>query len=172
MAVLACVRAAAPGLSAPVSQRIEQERAQLERVKQREGVLTTTIRRYSTRIASLQGEIGATREQLGRAQESFDRQKAELLEVRNRLEGARDRLESLRRELATAREVLAARDAMGRLHAGVDIPGPGGTPIRGGATGRVTLMGWAGGYGNYTRIQHTGSLSTWLRAPVELLDLE
>jgi murein DD-endopeptidase MepM/ murein hydrolase activator NlpD len=312
-----------PGLSAPpLSKRIEKKRAAIEKVRQREGVLTTTIQRFSTRIEGLQGEIGATRQRLGRAQESLDRQQAELLEVRNRLEEARDRLERLRRELATAREVLAARlveiykadapDALtvvleadgfgdlleraefldriseqdreitdrvrglrdqardqaveladleereqmvaeellrqrnviaeaesqlvssrddlaaaraakrgalsqvrdtraslegdlraleaeqarvqsalqgarpgpikqgsgaliwpvggpvvspfgmrwGRLHAGVDIAVPAGTAIRAADSGRVALMGWVGGYGNYTCIQHTASLST------------
>jgi murein DD-endopeptidase MepM/ murein hydrolase activator NlpD len=315
-----------PGQSSPpLSQRIEKKRAAIAKVTRREGVLTTTIQRFSTRIESLQGEIGATRQRLGRAQDSLDRQQAELLEVRNRLEEARDRLERLRRELATAREVLAARlveiykadapDALtvvleadgfgdlleraefldriseqdreitdrvrrlrdrahdqaveladleereqlaaeellrqrnviaqaeakllssrdelaaaradrravlsqvretrsalegdlraleaeqarvqaalqgaqqgpagpikqgsgaliwpvngpvvspfgmrwGRLHAGVDIAVPAGTAIRAADSGRVVLMGWVGGYGNYTCIQHTGSLST------------
>jgi murein DD-endopeptidase MepM/ murein hydrolase activator NlpD len=98
-----------PGLSAPLSQRIEQKRAQIEQVKEKEGVLSTDIARFSTRIESLQGEISATQSRLERAQASLDRQKAELLEVRDRLEEARDRLERLRRELATARQVLAAR---------------------------------------------------------------
>jgi murein DD-endopeptidase MepM/ murein hydrolase activator NlpD len=325
LALAAYVLLPLPGLSAPLSQRIEKKRAAIEEVKQREGVLTTTIQRFSTRIHSLQGEIGATRQRLERAQDSLDRQQAELLEVRNRLEAARDRLERLRRELATARKVLAARlveiykadapDALtvvleadgfgdlleraefldrisdqdreitdrvrglrdrahdqaveladleereqvvaeellrqrnviataeeqlvasrdelavtradkrgalsqvrdtraslegdlqaleaeqarvqsalqgaqagpagpikqgsgaliwpvngpiaspfgmrwGRLHAGVDIAVPAGTPIRAADSGRVVLMGWVGGYGNYTCIQHTASLST------------
>src|SRR5918998_6741844 len=98
-----------PGLSAPLPQRIEEKRAQIEQAKQKEGVLSTDIAQFSTRIESLQGEISATQSRLERAQASLDRQKAELLEVRDRLEEARDRLERLRRELATAREVLAAR---------------------------------------------------------------
>jgi murein DD-endopeptidase MepM/ murein hydrolase activator NlpD len=48
----------------------------------------------------------------------------------------------------------------GRLHAGVDIPLPEGTGLRAAASGRVVLAGWTGGYGNYTCVQHTGSLST------------
>jgi murein DD-endopeptidase MepM/ murein hydrolase activator NlpD len=48
----------------------------------------------------------------------------------------------------------------GRLHAGVDIAVGSGTPIRAADGGTVVLMGWVGGYGNYTCIQHTGSLST------------
>jgi murein DD-endopeptidase MepM/ murein hydrolase activator NlpD len=48
----------------------------------------------------------------------------------------------------------------GRLHAGIDIPLPEGTGLRAAAGGRVVLAGFTGGYGNYTCIQHTGSLST------------
>jgi murein DD-endopeptidase MepM/ murein hydrolase activator NlpD len=313
-----------PGLSAPpLSERIEEKQAQIEEKKQQEGVLTTTIQRFNTRIAAVQGEISATQKRLDRAQASLDAQKAELLEVRNQLEEARDRLERLRSELATSRKVLAARlveiykadapDALtvvleadgfgdlleraefleriseqdreitdevrqlrdraedqaiklakleereqlaaerilrwrdqiaavqgqlvssrdelaaaradrrgalgevrssrvalegdlraleaeqarvtaalqgaqapgpirqgsgsliwpvngpvvspfgmrwGRLHAGVDIAVPSGTPIRAADSGRVALMGWVGGYGNYTCIQHNASLST------------
>jgi murein DD-endopeptidase MepM/ murein hydrolase activator NlpD len=48
----------------------------------------------------------------------------------------------------------------GRLHAGVDISAPTGTPIRAAAGGTVILMGWTGGYGNYTCVGHGGGLST------------
>jgi murein DD-endopeptidase MepM/ murein hydrolase activator NlpD len=316
-----------PGMSAPLPTRIDKKRDQIEAHKHKEGVLSTTIQGFSTRIERLQGEIAQTQSRLNRAQASLDRQKAELLEVRDRLEAARDRLERLRRELATAREVLAARlveiykadspDALtvvleadgfadlleraefldriseqdreitnkvrglrdqaqdqavelaeleereqlaaerilrernqiaaaqgqlvssrdqlaavradkrgaladvrasrvrlegdlraleaeqarvraalqnqpapggapgpvrqgsgqliwpvngpvvspfgmrwGRLHAGIDIAVGSGTPIRAADSGRVVLMGWVGGYGNYTCVQHTGSLST------------
>jgi murein DD-endopeptidase MepM/ murein hydrolase activator NlpD len=312
-----------PGLSAPLSDRIEQKRDQVAAAKQKEGVLTTTIQNFSTRIDSLEGEIQATQDRLDRAQDSLDRQKAELLAVRDRLEAARDRLERLRSELDTARRLLAQRlveiyksdtpDALtvvleadgfgdlleraeflerisdqdreitdrvrglrdqartqaveladleereqlaaerilqerdqiasaqgqlvasrdelasaradrrgalasvqaekesaledlaaleaeqarvaaalqgapapgpikqgsgqliwpvngtftspfgmrwGRLHAGIDISVPEGTPIRAADSGTVVLMGWVGGYGNYTCIQHTSSMST------------
>ena len=48
----------------------------------------------------------------------------------------------------------------GRLHAGIDIPLPEGTPLRAADGGSVAIAGWVGGYGNYTCIQHSGSLST------------
>ena len=46
-----------PGLSAPLSDRIDQKRHEVDEAKQEEGVLTTTIQRFSNRIDGLQGEI-------------------------------------------------------------------------------------------------------------------
>ena len=48
----------------------------------------------------------------------------------------------------------------GRLHAGIDMASPAGTPIRAAETGRVVIAGPVGGYGNYVCIQHGGSFST------------
>ncbi len=48
----------------------------------------------------------------------------------------------------------------GSVHPGIDIPAPIGTPIRAADTGVVRLAGPTGGYGNYTCIQHTRTLST------------
>lgn len=48
----------------------------------------------------------------------------------------------------------------GRLHAGIDIAAPIGTPIRAADGGRVAIAGAMSGYGNYTCIQHNSTLST------------
>jgi murein DD-endopeptidase MepM/ murein hydrolase activator NlpD len=48
----------------------------------------------------------------------------------------------------------------GRLHAGIDIGVPYGTPIHAAASGRVVVAGWTGGYGNYTCIDHGGGMAT------------
>ncbi|MGB3098697.1 MAG: peptidoglycan DD-metalloendopeptidase family protein [Solirubrobacterales bacterium] len=48
----------------------------------------------------------------------------------------------------------------GRLHAGVDIAVPSGTPIRAAKSGVIALAAPYGGYGNYTCINHGGGLST------------
>ncbi len=65
-----------PGLSAPLSQKIEKKREQVAQKDRQEGVLTTTIQGYSNRIDGLKGEINATRSRLGRVQTSLDEQKA------------------------------------------------------------------------------------------------
>lgn len=48
----------------------------------------------------------------------------------------------------------------GRLHAGLDIGAPEGTPIKAADTGRVVLAGPQGAYGLYTCVQHSSTLST------------
>ena len=47
------------------------------------------------------------------------------------------------------------RPARGRRH-----PAAGGHAAARAASGTVAIAGWVGGYGNYTCIQHSGSLST------------
>jgi murein DD-endopeptidase MepM/ murein hydrolase activator NlpD len=48
----------------------------------------------------------------------------------------------------------------GRLHAGIDLADPTGTPIRAALSGRVILAAPTGGYGLYTCIAHSSSLTT------------
>ena len=48
----------------------------------------------------------------------------------------------------------------GSFHPGLDIADPTGTPIRAAASGTVVMAAPDGGYGNYTCIAHSGSLST------------
>ncbi len=48
----------------------------------------------------------------------------------------------------------------GRMHQGIDIGVPMGTPIEAAAAGTVIYCGWESGYGNLTVIDHGGNLAT------------
>jgi murein DD-endopeptidase MepM/ murein hydrolase activator NlpD len=47
-----------------------------------------------------------------------------------------------------------------RMHKGIDIPGPVGTPIYATADGIVSRAGWASGYGNLVEISHGNGMET------------
>ena len=97
------------GLSAPLSQRIDQTRAEVNSKKHKEAVLSDTIAGFSVRIDSLQGDINMLQRRQNRVQAELDAKRAELLEVRGKLEEARERLERLRKELVVAEDALANR---------------------------------------------------------------
>ncbi|WP_419826659.1 M23 family metallopeptidase [Sphingomonas sp.] len=47
-----------------------------------------------------------------------------------------------------------------RMHQGIDLAAPAGTPIVAASDGRVAFAGWHGGHGNYVLVAHEGGLST------------
>jgi murein DD-endopeptidase MepM/ murein hydrolase activator NlpD len=98
-----------PGLSAPLSERIDQTRTLVQSKKYKEHVLSETIANYNVRIDALQGDINVLQRKQSRVQASLDQKRAELLEVRGKLEQARERLVRLRKELVVAEDALANR---------------------------------------------------------------
>lgn len=98
-----------PGLSAPLNERIENQRAKVERKRRVEGVLTQDIAAQNVKIRGLQGEIRGLQQRQSRIQATLDEKRAELLQARDRLERAKARLRELREQLGIAEDALAVR---------------------------------------------------------------
>jgi murein DD-endopeptidase MepM/ murein hydrolase activator NlpD len=47
-----------------------------------------------------------------------------------------------------------------RMHTGVDLAAPRGTPVYAGGDGRVDIAGWTGGYGRYVALDHVNGFRT------------
>src|SRR5918998_1057153 len=91
-----------PGLSAPLSERIDKTRTLVKSKKYKEHVLSETIAGYNVKIDALQGDISVLQRKQNRIQATLDEKRAELLEVRGKLEEARERLARLKKELVVA----------------------------------------------------------------------
>ena len=165
------------------AERAERTLADLERRKQ--AVAVAVLRRRDDiasardRLASAQGELrgerngqrvvlAKVRSQRRRAQEDLASLEREQAKVRNALSGAAPGAFAGPVKRGSGRLIWPINGPLtspfgmrwGRLHAGIDISAPSGTPIRAADSGRVVLLGWTGGYGNYTCVQHTSSMST------------
>jgi peptidoglycan DL-endopeptidase CwlO len=136
-------------------------------------------------VVSRQNELAAARDQRARALASIQSARGELEGHLHQLEGHQAQIEA---RLRAAQSGVAIGPAgpirrgsgnfiwpvngpivspfgmrWGRLHAGVDIAVPTGTPIRAAAGGTVSLVqseAVSGGYGNYTCISHGGPIAT------------
>jgi len=98
-----------PGLSAPLSSRIEIARDKVQNKKYKEHVLSETIAVYAVKIRGLQGNIQGLQQREGLIQARLDGKQRELEVVRGELKQARKRLAHLRTNLKIAETALAAR---------------------------------------------------------------
>ncbi len=167
--------------------RAEGQAEELAALEHREQLAAERILRERDQIASVQEQLVSSRSQLASARNDRRGALAQVRDSKHELEGDLAALEAEQARVASALQGAGGGNTFagpikqgsgqliwpvngpvvspfgmrwGRLHAGLDIAVPAGTPIRAADSGRVVLMGWVGGYGNYTCIQHTSSLST------------
>jgi murein DD-endopeptidase MepM/ murein hydrolase activator NlpD len=146
-----------------VAQQIEARVAEVAAVK---GQLVDRRERWETARAEKSNLLVNTREDRRVLEDHLAALEREQAEVLARLSGSSGTAGPVRQSSGAliwpVNGAISSGFGMrwGRLHAGVDIPVPVGTGIRAAAGGRVAIAGWVGGYGNYTCIQHGGSLST------------
>jgi murein DD-endopeptidase MepM/ murein hydrolase activator NlpD len=157
---------------------------ELADLEKREQLLAEELLRQRNVIAAAEGQLVSSRDELAAARSN---KRGALSQVRNTRTSLEGDLQALEAEQARVQAALQGAQPPGptkqgsgaliwpvsgpiagafgearpgHTHAGIDIAVPAGTAIRAAASGRVALMGWVGGYGNYTCIQHTGGLST------------
>jgi murein DD-endopeptidase MepM/ murein hydrolase activator NlpD len=111
LAPLACVALAgvvvlvlATGAPAQdLQSELDTKRSQLEHAEQQEGVLSSTLERYSEQIDTLAGQVATLRNREAAVQADLDQTQAELDRARSRLQELRD---ELRRSLKVLKERL------------------------------------------------------------------
>jgi murein DD-endopeptidase MepM/ murein hydrolase activator NlpD len=162
--------------------------ARLDSLKKRQQKVTQTVLARRNEVASVKDKLVDRRQSFAAARSSKTHVLASVKEDRQDLEGDLAALEKEQARVAAALRRAANPGSpvagpvrqgsgaliwpvngpivspfgmrWGRLHAGVDIAVPAGTPIHAADSGKVVMMGWVGGYGNYTCVQHNSSLST------------
>jgi murein DD-endopeptidase MepM/ murein hydrolase activator NlpD len=102
LALLLLGAAAPRAQAAELGEKLEATEGRLEEVRQRKGVLTSTITRYGNRIEALTGQVAAIREREATARERLLAKQAELGEARAALSGAKAKLEHARTHLRVA----------------------------------------------------------------------
>lgn len=162
----------------------------LARLEARQKLVTQIVQQRRDEIAGVKMELIGTRVGYTRTKNGKAAALGSVREDRKLLESELDELEAASNKIAGQLKSLQGKYAgdlpikrgngsmiwpvngtvtspfgprWGRLHAGLDIAAPDGTPIRAPDAGRVVLtqgIGASGGYGIYTCIQHTASMST------------
>ncbi|HEV2999495.1 MAG TPA: peptidoglycan DD-metalloendopeptidase family protein [Solirubrobacteraceae bacterium] len=161
----------------------EATEATLDALERRQQRVTAIVLRRRNEIAEVKMQLVGTRVGLENTRDgkraALGRVRSERHEIEEDLEAMEAQQAKIQAQLSgvPAGPIRAGSGAMiwpvngpitgvfgearpGHMHAGLDIAAPEGTPIRAAQSGRVVLLGWTGGYGNYTCVQHGGSLST------------
>jgi murein DD-endopeptidase MepM/ murein hydrolase activator NlpD len=101
--------AAPPAHAADLGEKLEATEGRLEEVRERKGVLTSTISRYGDRIDALTGEVATIRTRQAKAHERLLAKQAELSRARAALAGAMAKLVHARAHLRVAMGALRRR---------------------------------------------------------------
>jgi murein DD-endopeptidase MepM/ murein hydrolase activator NlpD len=159
---------------------------QLDKLQKQMAAAAAAIEARRNQVAAVKGKLVSSRTDLQGTRDSRSATLASVKESRHHLEGD---LSKMQAQVASQLRALQGgpqpagpirrgtgsmiwpvngpitspfceRRAWESCHPGIDIGVPSGTPIRAADSGRVVLAGWNGGYGNFTCIQHTASLSS------------
>jgi murein DD-endopeptidase MepM/ murein hydrolase activator NlpD len=164
-----------------------QQTNQLGVLQKRQTAAAQAIEARRNQVAAVKGKLVSSRTELQGARDGRQAILSRVKSSRRKLEGDLSKMQSqVQAQLRAAQQgpsvsagpirqgtgsmiwpvngpitsPFCERRAWEACHPGIDIGVPAGTPIRAADSGQVVIAGWTGGYGNYTCIQHTASLST------------
>jgi murein DD-endopeptidase MepM/ murein hydrolase activator NlpD len=169
--------------------RVTAERARARVLRQRQAVETAAVKRRSDERRSALGDLVARRDALAQLRSARQRSLASVQVARRdweaqaaALAAASTRVSAVAASAPPAADVHTATppstpsaglgwpvqgtivspygQRWGRLHSGIDIAAPAGTPIAAAASGRVVYAGSMSGYGLIVVIQHAGGIAT------------
>ncbi|MEI2701134.1 MAG: peptidoglycan DD-metalloendopeptidase family protein [Baekduia sp.] len=162
----------------------EETAARLDVLENRQRELTETVQKRRDEVATVKRRlintrVGYDRTKAGKAsalasvredRKVLEKDLNKLIEQSNRIKGVLSAVSAGPIKQGSGRFIWPINGTLTspfcesrsweNCHPGIDIAAPTGTPIRAADTGTVRIAGWVGGYGNYTCIQHTSTLST------------
>ncbi|MDX6667156.1 MAG: hypothetical protein QOK04_536 [Solirubrobacteraceae bacterium] len=147
-----------------IAKQIEQKRNEIAGIR---GSLVSKRESYAGARAGKESALQQTQAHRHAAQEDLASLEAEQARIQAQLSGGSGIAGPIRR--GSGRFIwpvtgpitgVFGENRGDHIHEGLDIQAGEGTPIRAADGGRVAIASWYGGYGNYTCIQHGGSLST------------
>jgi murein DD-endopeptidase MepM/ murein hydrolase activator NlpD len=147
----------------------QETEATLDALEKRQQRVTAIVLERRNEVVNVKNELIGTRVGLERTRDAKANALNGIKEERHAIEEDLDAMEAEQAKIQAQLSGVPAgpiRKGSGQLIWPVNGPitgsfgEPEGTPIRAADSGRVVLLGWTGGYGNYTCIQHTSSMST------------